>query len=92
MTTGDRLSTLKDCLFTLVRSFNAALDRLDTLTNRNEDLFKVHQELISQNERTFKLAREDFFRRLIEAEVNGEAQKNQQSKERRTKFGSDVVR
>ena len=81
----NRTPMQKDCLFTLVGAFNAVLDRLDVLTEKQE-------ELLNRTEEVFKLAREDFFRRLIEAEVNGEAQKNQQSKKGRTKFGSDIVR
>ena len=81
----DSTFTLKDCLFTLVSSFNTVLDRLDVLTERQE-------EFLLKNEEVFKLAREDFFRKLIEAEVNKEMEKNKQSKGRGVKFGSDIVR
>ena len=79
-------------LCNLVSSLNAVLDRLDTLTDRNEELYEQHQELIRQNQEAFKLAREDFFRRLIEAEVNKYTHKDQQQDSRRVHFGSDIVR
>ena len=62
------------------------------IADRQEKKIDRLEKLFLKNEEVFKLAREDFFRRLIEAEINKEIQKNQQSKERRVKFGSDIVR
>ena len=73
--TEDSTAKLKNCLFILVSSYNTVLDRLDNLTDRIEDLSDVHERLIIQNEEAFKLAQEDFFRRLIEAEVNKAGEK-----------------
>ena len=81
----DEMTTLTECLFTLVSSFNTALDRLDELTDR-------HEQLIDHNEIAFKLAREDFFRRIIEAEVSKQTHKDQKQNTRRVQFGSDIVR
>ena len=92
MSKEDKTINLMKSLCNLVSSFNAVLDRLDTLADRNEELCESHQELIRQNQEVFKLAREDFFRRLIEAEVNKYTLKNQQQDSRRIHFGSDIVR
>ena len=93
---NDSIVTLKDCLFTLVSSLNTVLDRLDILTDRNEALIEMQEKLISQNQKAFELAREDFFKKIIEAEVDKHANKhthnNKQSAVRRINFGSDIVR
>ena len=79
--TEEKISILTECLFTLVDSLNTVTDRLDTLADRQE-------ELLLNNKETFKLAREDFFRRLIEAEVN----KNIDINKKRSKyFESDTI-
>ena len=88
----DRISILIDSLFTLVSSFNTALDRLDALTDGNVALYEQHQELITRNQEAFTLAREDFFRKIIEAEVNKHNHKDQQHSKGRMQFGSDIVR
>jgi hypothetical protein len=72
----EKEKTLTDCLFILVGSFNTALDRLDMLTDRIERLFEILERLITQNEKAFELAREDFYRKLIEAEVNKHSSKH----------------
>ena len=91
----NRINKLSDCLFTLVSSLNSVLDRLDLLTDRIQQLYELHQDLISQNQEAFKFAREDFLRRLIEAEVEKHRKQqgsNKQSNQRRINFGSDIVR
>ena len=91
----NRVNTLSDCLFTLASSLNSVLDRLDLLTDRIQQLYELHQDLISQNQEAFKFAREDFLRRLIEAEVEKHRKQqgsNKQSNQRRINFGSDIVR
>ncbi len=80
----ERINTLIDSLSTLVCSFNAALDRLDTITDMIEGLSVTHEELIDKNIEAFKYAREDFLRRIIEVEVNKEIENN---KQRRRKVG-----
>ena len=94
----DGTETLKNFLWRLLTSHNTVLDRLDNLTDKIQELSWEHDRLISQNKEAFKFVREDFFRRLIEAEVNKGAKKNKQTaknkqhNERRANFGSDVIR
>ena len=59
----DKLNTLTDCLFTLAKSFNAVVDRLDTLADKQE-------EIIKNNDAVFSKMREEFFRKVIQAEVD----------------------
>jgi len=80
-----KINTLIECLFTIVSSFNAVVDRLDILTDR-------HEKLLKRNNDVFTKIKEEFWRKVIEYEVNKEIQKNQKSKERSVKFGSDIVR
>ena len=70
------MKVMTDCLFTLVKALNTTLDRLETLTDRIQALYEQHQVLIVNNQQAFILAREDFFRRLITAEVDREIEKN----------------
>ena len=79
----DRIKTLIDCLFTLVGSLNTVLDRLDNITDRQETILQKIDEV-------FTKSREDFFRRLIEEEVNREIEKNKLKGSE--KFGSNTVR
>ena len=68
-TMDSRNSVQKDCLFTLVGSFNAVLDRLDILTDR-------HERLLQKNDEVFTKMREEFFQKVIEIEVNKEIERN----------------
>ena len=70
----EKINILTECLFTLVDSLNTVVDRLDTLAEKQE-------ELLLKNEAIFKLAREDFFRRIIEAEVDKEMERSKQKNE-----------
>lgn len=69
-----RTSTLTECLFTLVDLLNTVVDRLDILANKQE-------RILIKNEEVFKLAREDFFRRLIEVEVDRGIEKKKRKDE-----------
>ena len=75
---NDEKTTLWECLFSLVSSFNTALDRLDTLTNR-------HERLLSKNDEVFNKMREEFLRKIIEHEVNKEIEKNKARKNKARK-------
>ena len=88
----EKSKSLLNSLFILVSSFNTVLDRIDIVTDRNEQLFEMQERLITQNQKAFELAREDFFRKLIEAEVDKHTTKKEQSNVRRANFGSDIVR
>ncbi len=81
----EMVDKLIDYLFILLSSLNTLLDRLDTITDRQETL-------LQKNDEVFTKMREEFFRKIIEHEVNKEIEKNKHSKERSKKFGSDVVR
>ena len=70
---NDKLSTPTECLFSIVSSFNSILDRLDILTDRLE-------ELIFKNDQVFSEMREEFFRKVIQYEVDKEMQKKKRGK------------
>ena len=72
----EKIKVMTDCLFTLVKALNTTLDRLDALTDRIQALYEQHHVLIANNQQAFIMAREDFFRRLITAEVEKEIEKN----------------
>ena len=93
--------TLTDCLFTLVSMLNTVIDRLDMTTDRHAALFELHEDLVNRNKEAFALAREDFLKRLIKAEIEkhrmnrrtmGKHEVNNQPYQGRTNFGSDIVR
>ena len=93
--------TLTDCLSTLVSMLNTVIDRLDMTTDRHAALFELHQELVSRNQEAFALAREDFLKRLIAAEVEKHRTKQKatdkhkysnQPNQGRVNFGSDIIR
>jgi len=81
----DRDKTLTDSLFTLVDSLNTALDHLDSITER-------HEKLINENDEVFTKMREEFWRKVIEIEVNKEIEKSKQSTKKESTFGSDIIR
>lgn len=81
----NRENNLIDCLFSVVDSFNTALGRLDALADKQEEIIKI-------NNAVFTKMREEFFKKVIEFEVNKEIEKNRKNKERSVKFGSDIVR
>ena len=59
----EKINTLTECLFSLVNSFNSVVDRLDTLAEKQE-------ELIKNNDSVFTKMREEFWRRVIQIEVD----------------------
>ena len=65
----EKSKSLFNSIFTLVSAFNTVLDRIDIVTDRNEQFFEIQERLITQNQKAFELAREDFFRKLIEADL-----------------------
>jgi hypothetical protein len=79
----EKKKTIIDSLFILAGTLNDVVDRLDTVTDRNE-------KLTQKNDEVFTKAREDFFRRLIEEEVNRAIEKNKLKGG--NKFGSNTVR
>lgn len=81
----DSISTLRDCLFILINSFNAVLDRLDIIAERQEMLLET-------NETLFNKVKEEYFKKIIENEVDLETVKNMKAKNGSTKVGYDVIR
>ena len=65
----ERLDTLIECLYALIDSLNTVLDRQNILTDR-------HEMLIQKSEEVFIKMREEFWRKVIEYEVNKEIEKN----------------
>ena len=65
----DTIPTLKDCLFTLIRSLNTSIDRLCIVTDRFEELVIKNEELLRQS-------RQEVLQRIIEEAVELELEKN----------------
>lgn len=66
----EKINALIDCLFKMVDSFNTTIDRLVILTDRFEGI-------IQKNDEVFTKMREEFWRKVIEDEVNKNIEKDE---------------
>lgn len=76
----DRMDKLIDGLFTLAKSLNAVVDRLDIVVDQLFDLADRQAENSKANDAVFTKMREEFWKKVIEFEVNQEIKKNKKGK------------